>query len=116
MFDHDRHGFVNYEQLKERLEPIERQLMSTQADVDAVTALVAQVATDLATAQADLQTQIDALAAANPAVSLTALQAAVAPLDAAVVALETLAPTPPAPAPAPAPAPPVPPAQGPTGG
>jgi hypothetical protein len=74
----------------------ERQTMA-QADIDALTAQVTQVATDIAAASAKLQTEIDALAAANPGVNLTALQAAVAPLDAAVVALGGLAPTPPAP-------------------
>ena len=103
--DHDHHPeYITHEQLDERLEPLERQIMSTQAEADAVTAQVTQVSTDLATAKTDIQAQIDALAVANPAVDLTALQAAVAPLDAAVVALETLAPTPPAP-----PVPPVPP-------
>jgi hypothetical protein len=76
----------------------------TQADVDALTAQIEQVAQDLIAAQGKLQAEIDALAAANPGVDLTALQAAVAPLDAAVVALGGLAPdappepTPPAPA------------------
>lgn len=74
----------------------ERQTM-TQADIDALTAQVDKVATDLAAAQAKLQTEIDNLAAANPGVDLTALQAAVAPLDAAAVALGGLTPTPPAP-------------------
>ena len=105
MFEYERHHFITREQLDERLEPLERQIMSTQAEADAVTAQVTQVSTDLATAKTALQSEIDALSAANPGVDLTALQAAVAPLDAAVVALETLAPTPPAP-----PAPPVPPA------
>jgi hypothetical protein len=72
-----------------------------QADVDALTAQVDQVTADLTTAQAAIQTEIDALSAANPGVDLTALQAAVAPLDAAVVALGGLTPTPPVAPPAP---------------
>ena len=86
-----------------RIHHIERKLthMATQADVDAITTAVTQVAVDLATAKTDLQTEIDSLVTANPALDLTALQAAVAPVDAAVVALETLKPTPPAPTPAP---------------
>ena len=75
---------------------IERQLthMATQTDVDALTTAVGQVSTDLATAQTTLQAEIDSLAAANPALDLTALQAAVAPVDAAAVALAGLKPTP----------------------
>ena len=78
--------------------------MSMQADVDALTTAVDKVAVDLATAKTALQAEIDALAAANPAVNLSALQAAVAPLDSAVQALAALKPVPPVP-----PAPPVPP-------
>ena len=79
--------------------------MSTQADVDALTVAVTQISTDLATASTTLQAEIDKLVAANPALDLTALTAAIAPIDAAVNALDTLAPTPPVP-----PAPPAPPA------
>lgn len=75
---------------------IERQLMSTQADVDALTAQVSQVATDLQTAQTTIQAEIDALAAANPALDLTGLQDALAPIDEAVVKLGATVPTPPA--------------------
>jgi hypothetical protein len=81
----------------------EKQKM-TQSDVDAITTQVDQVAQDLTAAQVKLQAEIDALAAANPTVDLTALQAAVAPLDAAVLALGGLTPdVPPAPTPPPAP-------------
>lgn len=69
--------------------------MASQADVDALTSAVDQVSADLASAQSKLQAEIDALAAANPSLDLTALQAAVAPLDSAVVALGDLTPTPP---------------------
>lgn len=71
--------------------------MSTQAQVDALTAAVAQVSADLATASETLQAEIDNLANANPAIDLSALTAAVEPLDAAVNALDSLAPTPPTP-------------------
>jgi len=70
--------------------------MATQADVDAITTQVQQVATDLETAKTNLQAEIDALASANPSLDLTALNAAVAPLDAAVNSLGELKPTPPA--------------------
>lgn len=66
---------------------------ATQADIDALTAQVTQVASDLATAQTTLQAEIDKLAGVG--VDVSALQAAVAPLDAAVVALGGLTPTPP---------------------
>ena len=82
---------------------IERQLthMATQAEVDTITTEVEKVATDLSTAQTALQTEIDALAAANPTLNLSALQTAVAPLDAAVTALGNLQPLKPEPTPAP---------------
>lgn len=71
--------------------------MATQADIDALTAEINQVATDVDTAKTQLQAEIDALADANPGLDVSALQAAVAPLDGAVVALGELKPTPPAP-------------------
>lgn len=73
--------------------------MATQADVDALTTAIDTVATDVATAQTVLQAEIDALAQANPSLDLSALQTAVAPLDAAVQQLGALKPIPPAPAP-----------------
>jgi uncharacterized protein (DUF3084 family) len=89
------HQRVTRREFEEAITQIERNLMSTQADVDALTAQVTQVATDLQTAQTTLQTEIDNLAAANPALDLSALQAAVAPLDASVQALGAITPTPP---------------------
>ena len=89
----------------------ERHFMSTQADVDALTQAINQVASDLATEQSDLsaatsslQTEINNLAAANPSLDISALQTAVAPLDATVETLDAatkalgaLVPTPPTP-------------------
>lgn len=97
MFGHRR--YVTRREFSEAIQEINERirLMATQADVDAITAAVGQVATDLETARAKLQAEIDTLAAANPAVDVTALQAAVAPLDASVQALGALTPTPPAP-------------------
>src|ERR1035437_3194867 len=66
--------------------------MSTQAQVDALTAELTQVASDLVASSAALQTEIDSLAAANPGVSLTALQAAADALDPAVKAIGALVP------------------------
>ncbi len=85
-------------------------LMATQAEIDALTTALTQVSTDLATTQSDLaasstklQAEINALSAANPTLDLTALQAAAAPIDGVVEALDTaaqqigaLVPTPPA--------------------
>jgi paraquat-inducible protein B len=71
--------------------------MATQAAVDALTTELAQVAVDLHTASATLQSEIDALAAANPTLDLSALQAAATPLDGQAQALAALVPTPPAP-------------------
>jgi outer membrane murein-binding lipoprotein Lpp len=88
------------EELNERIDQ-----MATQADVDALTTQVQQVAGDLANAQTKLQSEIDQLAANNPSVDLSGLQAAVAPLDSAVQSLGAITPTPPA-APADTPAPP----------
>ena len=68
---------------------------ANQQDIDALTAAVNQVAADLATAQTTLQAEIDALAAQG--VDVTALQAAVAPLDASVQALGALQPDQPPP-------------------
>jgi hypothetical protein len=72
--------------------------MATQADVDAITTQVDQVATDLANAKTALQQEIDQLASANPQLNLTALQSAVQPLDGAVQALDALKPDSPPPA------------------
>ncbi len=80
------------DQLRERIS-----LMATQADVDAITAQITQVSTDLAAAKTSLQAEIDKLAVANPGVDLSGLQAAVAPLDAAVQAVGGLVPDAPAP-------------------
>lgn len=97
--------FVTTRQFRETINELRREMahMATQSDVDAVTTQVQQVATDLQSAQSSLQAEIDQLAQANPSVDLTALQAAVAPLDSAVQALGQIkpdqpAPTPPAPA------------------
>jgi len=109
--------FVTHDELRRILE--ERlENMSTQADADALTAQVTQIATDLATAVTTLQAEIDQLAAAAsgtgaPPVDLTGLTAAVAPLDAAVKAAGALSPTPAAPVVLPVP--PVPPGVPPAG-
>lgn len=66
--------------------------MASQADVDAITAELGQVSTDLVTAQTTLQAEIDALAAANPTVDVTALKAAADELDPAVQKLSGLVP------------------------
>jgi hypothetical protein len=71
--------------------------VSLQEEINGITTELDQVATDIASVQATLQTEIDNLAAANPGVDLSGLRTAVAPLDAAVQALGKLEPTPAAP-------------------
>jgi hypothetical protein len=90
-----RPGYVTRAELYSAVSALNERmdLMSTQADVDALTTAVDTVATDLAAAHTSLQTEIDALVKANPTLNLTALQAAVAPVDAAVQALGALKPT-----------------------
>src|SRR5438309_9884094 len=116
MDDRSRHNdYVTRERLEEVIDRvidhlvqyINRRLshMATQADVDALTQQVGQVASDLQSAQTQLQTEIDNIAAANPNLDLSALQSAIQPLDDSVKALGNLQPTP---APSPAPAPPAP--------
>ena len=84
---------------------LQEKQMATQAEVDALTTQAGSIAEDLAKAETVLQTEIDALSAANPGLDLTKLQAAVSPLDQAAKDLAGLKPTP---APAPTPAPPAP--------
>lgn len=67
-------------------------MSATQAQIDALTTEANQIATDLATAKSTLQAEIDQLAAANPGVDVTALTAAMAPLDQAVQQLGALTP------------------------
>lgn len=66
--------------------------MSEQEQVNTLETAVAQVATDLGTAQTTLQTELNELKAANPAVNLTKLTAAVDALDPSVQALAALKP------------------------
>lgn len=83
--------WVTYAEFNERLSK-----MATQEEVDAITNQVNQVATDVENARATLQSEIDSLSSANPGVDVSALQAAVAPLDSAVQSLGQIQPTPPA--------------------
>lgn len=86
------------EDLNERMEQMEA---SGQAAIDALTAQSGQVASDLAAARVTLQAELDALAAANPALNLAGLQAAVSALDPSVQALGALKPDAPGAPPAP---------------
>jgi hypothetical protein len=86
---------VTYEEFEQFKHHVEERFMTTQADIDTITATVDQVAIDLGTVQTDLtsatstlQDEINTLAEANPSLDLTALQAAVAPLDQTVQALD----------------------------
>lgn len=86
-----------YDHINERITVMEA---SEQGQVDALTAQIGTVATDLTATSTKIQTELDALEAqiaAGVQPDLTALTAAVAPLDSAVQALGALAPTPPVP-------------------
>lgn len=78
----------------EAINELRNNQVSLQEEINGITTELDQVATDLTTVQATLQTEIDNLAAANPGVDLSGLRTAVAPLDAAVQALGKLEPTP----------------------
>jgi uncharacterized protein len=82
--------------------------VSLQEEINGITTELDQVATDIASVQTTLQTEIDNLANANPGIDLSGLRTAVQPLDAAVQALGKLEPTPTTP---PAETPPVPPTE-----
>lgn len=71
---------------------------SEQGQIDAITAELTTVATDLGTAQTTLQTEIDSIVAGNPP-NLDALTAVAASLDPLVQTVAGLVPTPPADAP-----------------
>jgi hypothetical protein len=88
-------GLVTTQDLNAAVAKLNKRIdqMATQAEVDAITAELGTVATDLASASTKLQAEIDALAQANPSLDLTALQAAAAPLDASVQALGNLVPS-----------------------
>lgn len=88
-------GAAVAEQINIQLAPIRKDIMATQANIDALTATVTQVSADLATAQATIQAELDALAAANPTLDVTALTAAVALLDPEAQKLNALVPDPP---------------------
>jgi hypothetical protein len=102
--------FVTREELHRALAQLQEEIMSTQADADALTAQlqqdevnIAQVATDAAAASAKLQAELSAVASANPSVDLSAalqaasdVTAAIAPLDSAVQALGNQTPDAPA--------------------
>lgn len=95
--------------------------MASQEEIDALTAELGQVATDLQSGIAAVQTEIDNLA--SQGVNVTNLKAAADSLDPLAQRVGSLTPTPapPAPTPPPGPAPgptptPPPPAPGPTPG
>ena len=82
--------------LREQVAALERKvdhfMSSTQAQVDALTAAVSAVNTDLGNAVTNIQAEIAALQQANPALDLTGLTDAVSALQgvqASVDALET---------------------------
>jgi|HubBroStandDraft_5_1064220.scaffolds.fasta_scaffold01601_2 hypothetical protein len=78
----------------EEIIDLRKNQVSLQEEINGITTELDQVATDIASVQTTLQTEIDNLAAANPGVDLSGLRTAVQPLDAAVQALGKLEPTP----------------------
>ena len=64
--------------------------MATQTDIDALTAQLATLSSDLSGAVAGIQADLDALKAANPAVDITALQASVASLSTVVASAQAV--------------------------
>lgn len=80
-------------------ERITQMASANQQDIDQLTTQVTQVATDLGNARNSLQAEIDSLA--GQGVNVSALQAAVAPLDSAVQQLGQIQPTPAQPTPPP---------------
>ncbi len=71
---------------------MEKLMAATQADVDAIATKLGDLKTSLTNADAGIQAEIDALKAANPAVDVTALQAAVNDLSGQVDATTALVP------------------------
>ena len=102
--------YVTESELNRRLAHIERhiraleqvqtiqgeKIVASQADIDALTAALAQEDSDLNTAVTAIQAEIVALQQANPALDLTALSAQVDATAAAVAAAAALVPAPPA--------------------
>lgn len=78
-------------QLNERMAEMEASQRATQADIDALTAAVGQVSTDLVSVRDKLQAEIDSLA--NAGVDISGLQAAVAPLDENIKSLGDIKPS-----------------------
>lgn len=109
---HRRSGFLTWETFEEIINDIwhalsmlyqrmENMADATQADIDAITATVQQVESDLSGVAGNLQKEIDSLS--NLGVNVDGLRAALAPLDAQVQALGSIQPTQPAQAPVEAP-------------
>lgn len=114
MFDHEQHQEITrrFESLERKIQRIESRQddmeAAEQAAIDQLTTelgvqhtAIEQVATDATASQKTLQAEFDSLAAANPGLDLSGLQAAVAangaaiaPLDPAVKALGEIKPTP----------------------
>lgn len=70
-------------ELRNRIKQMES-TMATQADIDALKGTIDQLGGTLSTALAGIQSDLDALVAANPSVDVSALQASVAALSTAV--------------------------------
>jgi predicted nucleic acid-binding Zn-ribbon protein len=87
--------------LTRRMNDMEASQAQNQAQIDADTAAIAKVGTDLAASVAAVQTELNALQAAQTAgqaLDFSSLEAQVASLDSAAQAVSSLVPSPPAPA------------------
>lgn len=89
-------NYVTREELEKALADLRSEMADEQSQIDALTAQANQIGTDLDATQTELQNQINALAAANPQLDFSGLEAAMAPLDAHVLALQQLQPQSPA--------------------
>jgi hypothetical protein len=94
-----------HRKLWDAIKELRNNQMSLQDEINGLTAELNKVATDIASVETTLQTEINNLATQNPGVDLSSLRTAIQPLDAAVQALGKLEPVQPAPAPAADPAP-----------
>jgi hypothetical protein len=80
--------------LRREIKELKELVMSEQSSIDAVTAALATLQTQLETADTNIQAEIAALQAANPAADFTKLNAEVAALAPLGAALADIAPTP----------------------
>ena len=89
-----RMGYYETHEIISILRAIKEITLSTQADVAALNAAIAQLSTDLAAASVALQTELDSLVASNPGIDVTGFTTQIQAIDASAQALAALKPTP----------------------